>query len=44
VFFPDAIARATAIRTGTVDFIEYVPSSEVRTLRNDANVDVVGGP
>jgi peptide/nickel transport system substrate-binding protein len=44
VFFPDAIARATAIRTGTVDFIEYVPSSEVRNLRNDANVEVVGGP
>lgn len=44
VFFPDAIARATAIRTGTVDFIEYVPSSEVRSLRADPNVEVVGGP
>jgi peptide/nickel transport system substrate-binding protein len=44
VFFPDAVARATAIRTGTVDFIEYVPSSEVRALRGDANVDVLGGP
>lgn len=44
VFFPDAVARATAIRTGTVDFIEYVPSSEVRSLRTDPNVEVVGGP
>lgn len=44
VFFPDAVARATAIRTGTVDFIEYVPSSEVRSLRADPNIEVVGGP
>ncbi len=44
VFFPDAVARATAIRTGTVDFIEYVPSSEVRSLRGDPNVEVLGGP
>jgi peptide/nickel transport system substrate-binding protein len=44
VFFPDAVARATAIRTGTVDFIEYVPSSEIRSLRGDPNVTVVGGP
>jgi peptide/nickel transport system substrate-binding protein len=44
IFLPDAVARATAIRTGTVDFIEYVPSSEVRALRADPNVSVVGGP
>ena len=44
VFFPDAVARSTALRTGTVDFIEYVPSSEVRNLRSDANVEVLGGP
>ncbi len=44
VFFPDAIARTTALRTGTVDFIEYVPSSEVRVLRADPNVEVLGGP
>ncbi len=44
VFFPDAIARATAIRTGSVDFVEYVPSSEVRSLRTDPSVAVVGGP
>ncbi len=44
VFYPDAIARTTALRTGTVDFIEYVPSSEVRALRADPNVEVLGGP
>lgn len=44
VFFPDAIARTTSLRTGSVDFIEYVPSSEVRTLRGDPNVEVLGGP
>ena len=44
VFFPDAVARATALRTGSVDFIEYVPSSEVRSLRADPNVEVLGGP
>ncbi len=43
VFFPDAVARATALRTGTVDWIEYVPSSEVQSLRADPNVEVVGG-
>jgi len=43
VFLPDAVARATALRTGTVDWIEYVPSSEVKSLRADPNVDVVGG-
>ncbi len=43
VFLPDAVARATALRTGTVDWIEYVPSSEVQSLRADPNIDVVGG-
>lgn len=43
VFLPDAIARATALRTGAVDWIEYVPASEVRSLRADPNIDVVGG-
>ncbi len=44
IFLPDAVARTTAIRAGTVDFIEYVPSAEVRGLRTDPNVTVVGGP
>lgn len=43
IFLPDAVARATALRTGAVDWIEYVPSSEVQSLRADANIDVVGG-
>jgi peptide/nickel transport system substrate-binding protein len=43
VFLPDAVARATALRTGAVEWIEYVPSSEVQSLRNDANIEVVGG-
>jgi peptide/nickel transport system substrate-binding protein len=43
VFFPDAVARATALRTGTADWIEYVPSSEVQSLKSDPNIEVVGG-
>ncbi|HEU4797825.1 MAG TPA: ABC transporter substrate-binding protein [bacterium] len=43
VFFPDAVARATALRAGSVQWIEYVPSSEVKALRADPNVEVVGG-
>ena len=42
-FYPDAVARTTALRTGNVDWIEYVPSSEVQSLRGDPNVQVVGG-
>jgi len=43
VFLPDAVARATALRGGSVDWIEYVPSSEVKSLQGDRNVEVVGG-
>jgi len=43
VFLPDAVARATALRAGSVDWIEYVPSSEVKALRADPNIQVVGG-
>lgn len=43
VFLPDAVARATALRAGSVEWIEYVPSSEVKALRADSNVQVVGG-
>ena len=42
-FYPDAVARVTALKTGNVDWIEYVPSSEVQSLRGDPNVQVVGG-
>jgi len=43
VFYPDAVARSTALRTGNVDWIEYVPASDVQSLRGDPNVTVVGG-
>lgn len=43
VFLPDAVARATALRAGSVEWIEYVPSSEVKALRADPNIEVVGG-
>src|SRR3990170_4557182 len=43
LFLPDAVARATALRAGSVEWIEYVPSSEVRALRADPNIEVVGG-
>ncbi|HKW51848.1 MAG TPA: ABC transporter substrate-binding protein [Candidatus Eisenbacteria bacterium] len=43
VFFPDAVARATALRTATADWIEYVPSSEIQSLKSDPNIEVVGG-
>ena len=42
-FYPDPTARTTAIQTGSVDFIEYVPSADVDILRADPNIEVVGG-
>jgi len=42
-FYPDAVARVTALKTGNVEWIEYVPSSEVQSLRGDSNIQVVGG-
>ncbi len=43
VFFPDATARTTAIQTGDVDWIEYVPAADVDVLRADSDVEIVGG-
>ena len=43
LFFPDPTARTTAIQTGTVDLIEYVPAADIEILRVDPNVEVVGG-
>jgi peptide/nickel transport system substrate-binding protein len=43
-YLPDATARVTALRTGNVDWIEYVPSTAIATLKADANVNVLGGP
>ena len=41
--FPDPVAQVTALRTGAVDWIEYVPDAEVEPLRADASMTVVGG-
>lgn len=43
-FYPDATARTTAIQTGSVDWIEYVPAPAIDILEADANVNVLGGP
>ncbi len=42
-FYPDPTARTTAILTGNVDWIEYVPAVDVLTLQADPSVEVVGG-
>jgi peptide/nickel transport system substrate-binding protein len=42
-FYPDPTARTTAVQTGNVDWIEYVPSADVTILQADADVDIVGG-
>ncbi len=42
-FYPDPTARTTAIQTGNVDWIEYVPAADIPTLQADPNVEVVGG-
>lgn len=43
-FYPDPAARSTALRAGAVDWIEYVTAADVRPLKADRNVQVVGGP
>lgn len=40
---PDDTARSTALRTGTVDFIEYVPQKDVPILEQDESIALVGG-
>ena len=42
-FYPDAVARTTAVQTGNVEFIEYVPAADVTILEADPEVTVVGG-
>jgi len=39
---PDDTARSTAIRTGTVDFIEYAPSKDLQTLKGDKTLTLAG--
>ena len=43
-YLPDATARVTALKTGTVDWIEYVPSTDIKSLQGNAQITVVGGP
>jgi len=43
LFFPEPTARTTAVQTGNVDWIEYVPAPDVDILRADPGVEVVGG-
>ncbi|MEM6431435.1 MAG: ABC transporter substrate-binding protein [Deinococcota bacterium] len=42
-FYPDPASRTTAIQTGAVDWIEYVPAADVILLEADPEVSVVGG-
>lgn len=42
-YLPDATARTTALRTGAVDWIEYVPAADIQTIKKDPKLDVVGG-
>ena len=42
-FYPEPAARTTAVQTGNVDWIEYVPAADVEILEADPNVEVVGG-
>ncbi len=39
---PDDTARSTAVRTGSVDFIEYAPAKDLEMLRNDPNITITG--
>ena len=42
-FYPEPTARTTAVQTGNVDWIEYVPSADVDILKADTNLQVIGG-
>ncbi len=42
-FYPEPAARTTAVQTGNVDWIEYVPAADVAILEADPNIEVVGG-
>jgi peptide/nickel transport system substrate-binding protein len=42
-YLPDATARTTALRAGSVDWIEYVPAADIKTIRDARTLDVVGG-
>ncbi|MHB8644915.1 MAG: ABC transporter substrate-binding protein [Thermomicrobiales bacterium] len=39
---PDDTARSTAIRTGTVDFVEYAPAKDIPLLKADKTLTITG--
>lgn len=39
---PDDTARSTAIRTGTVDFVEYAPAKDIPQLKADKTLVITG--
>ena len=39
---PDDTARSTAIRTGTVDFVEYAPAKDIPQLKADKSLTIAG--
>jgi peptide/nickel transport system substrate-binding protein len=39
---PDDTARSAALRTGTVDFIEYAPLKDIPTLKGDSSLVLAG--
>ncbi len=39
---PDDTARSTAIRTGTVDFVEYAPAKDIPQLKADKTLTIAG--
>jgi peptide/nickel transport system substrate-binding protein len=42
-FYPDPTARTTALVTGNVDWIEYVPAADLPALQANPDLTVVGG-
>lgn len=42
-FYPDPTARTTALVTGNVDWIEYVPAADLPALQANPDLAVVGG-
>ena len=39
---PDDTARSTAVRTGTVDFVEYAPAKDIPQLKADKSLTIAG--
>ncbi|MGI8856037.1 MAG: ABC transporter substrate-binding protein [Thermomicrobiales bacterium] len=39
---PDDTARSTAVRTGTVDFVEYAPAKDIPQMKADKTLTIAG--